>query len=136
MPPLRVVALAAGLGALAVAGCGGDRSDTATKMAHLVPTTTSAAETATAVRSPGLARVVLLHGDPMRPGDEGAHVVRLQKALVRLGYDVGPIDGKYGSELSQVVASFQRDHDLVADGIAGRRTVRILNREVARQERG
>jgi peptidoglycan hydrolase-like protein with peptidoglycan-binding domain len=136
MAAVRVVALAAGFGVLAAAGCGGDRSDRATEMAHLVPATTSAAEMAAPVRSLGLARVVLLHREPMRPGDEGAHVVRLQKALVRLGYDVGPIDGKYGSELSQVVAAFQRDHDLIADGIAGRRTIRILNREVAREERG
>jgi peptidoglycan hydrolase-like protein with peptidoglycan-binding domain len=136
MAPLWLVALAAGVGVLAAAGCGGDRSDRATEMADLVPATTAAAETAASMRSPVLARVVLLHREPMRPGDEGAHVVRLQKALVRLGYDVGPIDGKYGSELSQVVAAFQRDHDLLADGIAGRRTIRTLNREVAREERG
>jgi murein L,D-transpeptidase YcbB/YkuD len=34
------------------------------------------------------------------------------------------------------VAAFQRDHHLVADGIAGRRTIRILNHAVAREERG
>jgi peptidoglycan hydrolase-like protein with peptidoglycan-binding domain len=135
MTPRRLLALVAGSATLVAAGCGGASSDRSAKVAHLLPATTRAAQTVS-VRSPGLARVVLLHREPMRPGDEGAHVVRLQKALVRLGYDVGPIDGKYGSDLSEVVAAFQRDHDLVADGIAGRRTIRILNHAVAREERG
>jgi peptidoglycan hydrolase-like protein with peptidoglycan-binding domain len=130
----RLFALVAGSATLVVAACGGASSDRSPKVAHLLPATT-AAQTLP-IRSPGLARVVLLHREPMRPGDEGAHIVRLQKALARLGYNVGPIDGKYGSELSEVVAAFQRDHHLVADGIAGRRTIRILNHAVAREERG
>ena len=131
----RLLAFVAGSATLVAAACGGASSDRSTKVANLLPATTTAVQTVP-VRSLGLARVVLLHREPMRPGDEGAHVVRLQKALSRLGYDVGPIDGKYGSELSEVVAAFQRDHDLVADGIAGRRTIHILNHAVAREERG
>ena len=135
MIPRSLLAFVAGSATLVAAACGGASSDRSAKVANLLPATTTAAQTEP-IRSSGLARVVLLHREPMRPGDEGAHVVRLQKALVRLGYDVGPIDGKYGSDLSEVVAAFQRDHHLVADGIAGRRTIRILNHAVAREERG
>jgi TPR repeat protein len=39
-------------------------------------------------------------------------VVAAQEALVRLGYDPGPVDGVWGPSTASAVGGFQRDHDL------------------------
>ena len=59
MIPRRLLAFVAGSGTLVAAACGGASSDRTPKVANLLPATTTAAETAS-VRSPWLARVVLL----------------------------------------------------------------------------
>lgn len=49
--------------------------------------------------------------------------IGLQRALQRLGYDPGPIDGLPGRMTSGAVAEYQADHPpLVVDGIIGPRT--------------
>ncbi len=54
--------------------------------------------------------------------------VHVQRALIRLGYDVGRwgADGIRGPDTSAAVRRFQADHGLVPDGIAGRRTMTAL----------
>lgn len=42
--------------------------------------------------------------------------------LDELGYDVGPVDGKYGPKTEKAVRAFQKDHDLTVDGMWGPRT--------------
>ena len=46
----------------------------------------------------------------------------IQKALQSAGYYQGAIDGKVGPSTRDAVKAFQRDHDLEADGVVGRRT--------------
>lgn len=61
-------------------------------------------------------------GTAVRAGDGGVHVTRLQEDLVRLGFDVGPIDGAYGPRTQQAVTAFQSSYRLEADGVVGTMT--------------
>lgn len=51
-----------------------------------------------------------------------ADVKMVQKALKNAGYYKGAVDGKLGSGSKQAIVDFQKDHDLTADGIIGRKT--------------
>lgn len=55
-------------------------------------------------------------------GSRGPAVVRLQHRLATLHYDVGPIDGIFGSSTYHGVVAFQKVNGLVRDGIVGPRT--------------
>ena len=50
-------------------------------------------------------------------------VIALQRRLADLGYQPGPIDGRYGPLTAAAVRRFQVSHGLAADGIAGVRTL-------------
>ncbi len=50
----------------------------------------------------------------------------LQRALARLGYSPGTIDGQYGPSTTQAVSRFQRAKGLTEDGILGPDTLRAL----------
>jgi putative peptidoglycan binding protein len=63
---------------------------------------------------------------PLKPGDRGANVQRLQRALAQLGYPAGTADGVYGTATAQAVTRFQRAHGLTADGVAGPQTLAAL----------
>lgn len=52
----------------------------------------------------------------------GVSVKDVQKALSRAGFDPGPIDGRWGKKTKAAVKSFQRRHNLRADGVVGQRT--------------
>jgi N-acetylmuramoyl-L-alanine amidase len=58
----------------------------------------------------------------LRLGSRGAAVVSLQRRLTTLRYDVGPIDGVFGSSTFHGVVAFQKVNGLVRDGIVGPRT--------------
>jgi peptidoglycan hydrolase-like protein with peptidoglycan-binding domain len=58
----------------------------------------------------------------LRTGDQGKHVLRLQRALNRTGEVSLSVDGTLGEETSTAVRSFQRSHNLPADGIVGQKT--------------
>lgn len=62
----------------------------------------------------------------LRKNDQGENVVMLQKALAELGYLTGAQDGIYGTGTQTAVKNFQKDHDLDADGIAGKMTLELL----------
>ena len=62
----------------------------------------------------------------LRKNDQGEDVVMLQKALVELGYLSGAQDGIYGTGTLTAVKAFQQDHELDADGIAGKMTLEKL----------
>jgi Putative peptidoglycan binding domain len=64
----------------------------------------------------------------LKPGDTGAQVKRLQRALAQLGYSPGSIDGDYGSSTVAAVKRFQEASKLTADGILGPATLRALKR--------
>ncbi len=60
------------------------------------------------------------------PGDFGADVAALQRALDRNGIDPGPIDGDYGPMTRAAVEEFQQLYDLPVTGVAGPDTLDIL----------
>jgi len=51
-----------------------------------------------------------------------ASAKEIQKALKNAGYYEGAIDGKFGRRSKVAVTEFQKDHDLVTDGIIGKKT--------------
>ena len=62
----------------------------------------------------------------LRRGSTGQAVVRLQQALIDLGYLSGSADGDYGANTTNAVISFQAVNGLSADGIAGQQTQTVL----------
>jgi peptidoglycan hydrolase-like protein with peptidoglycan-binding domain len=56
----------------------------------------------------------------------GPDVAELQRRLQSLGYNVGPIDGIFGRQTERAVRQFQRDNNLVPDGVVGPRTIAVL----------
>lgn len=59
-------------------------------------------------------------------GDNGADVTELQKALLKAGFSPGPIDGDFGSGTFNAVTAYQQGEGLLADGVAGPRTLKTL----------
>ena len=63
----------------------------------------------------------------LKVGSRGTDVVELQTKLNDLAYNVGKVDGIFGSMTKQGVINFQKAHSLVVDGIVGRITAESLN---------
>ena len=68
----------------------------------------------------------------IRKGSKGDAVRELQTMLLKLGYDLGPcgIDGDFGKATEAAVRSFQSDHGLAIDGVAGKNTWAELEKSV------
>jgi peptidoglycan hydrolase-like protein with peptidoglycan-binding domain len=64
--------------------------------------------------------------DYLREGATGPKVIELQQALKAFGFNVGPIDGVFGSGTVQAVISFQKFQGLKADGVVGTETWKAL----------
>ncbi|MDO5377002.1 MAG: peptidoglycan-binding protein [Clostridia bacterium] len=62
----------------------------------------------------------------LREGSRGDAVTALQEQLQSLQYFTGTVTGHYGRLTKEAVRLFQKDHDLDADGVAGRRTLTAL----------
>ncbi|MBQ3077341.1 MAG: spore cortex-lytic enzyme [Clostridia bacterium] len=62
----------------------------------------------------------------LQQGASGEQVRQVQQALRDLGYEVGAVDGVYGSRTRAAVLAFQRDRGLTQDGVAGRETLAAL----------
>jgi peptidoglycan hydrolase-like protein with peptidoglycan-binding domain len=61
--------------------------------------------------------------DPtLRSGSKGVAVRGLQRRLIAAGFDLGEIDGRFGSKTEAAVKGFQSDHGLDVDGIVGDKT--------------
>jgi hypothetical protein len=58
----------------------------------------------------------------LREGSAGSEVAKLQAQLHDLGFNPGPIDGRFGPATEAAVLAFQKSAGLLADGIAGPRT--------------
>lgn len=58
-------------------------------------------------------------------GDRGPEVIRLQTALNKKGAHL-LVDGDFGRNTQAAVMAFQRDHDLIADGVVGPKTLAAL----------
>jgi hypothetical protein len=61
-------------------------------------------------------------------GSYGNEVKELQNALARRGYDVGNVDGVFGSKVKEAVMKFQADNKLKTDGIVGYEVRTLLNK--------
>jgi hypothetical protein len=62
----------------------------------------------------------------LKPGDQGAQVKVLQRALARLGYATGAVDGDYGPSTEDALKRFQTASKLTADGVLGPATLKAL----------
>jgi peptidoglycan hydrolase-like protein with peptidoglycan-binding domain len=119
-----VLALALLLGILAAAGV----FSSGGKPAGLAPTTTPTAGTPATTTTPTTTPKpsVTVPSAGLKPGAKGAAVKQLQRALKSAGYSPGTIDGSYGPSTESAVKQFQQAHKLVADGIAGTKTLSAL----------
>jgi hypothetical protein len=84
--------------------------------------TTSTAQTTTTTP----AQAVSAPTSNLKPGDTGAQVKVLQRALAHLGFSAGKIDGQYGTATEAAVTQFQTTKGLTADGIVGPETLTAL----------
>jgi len=62
----------------------------------------------------------------LKPGATGADVIELQRALAAHNFNPGDLDGLYGPATVAAVVAFQNSNGLLADGIAGPRTLFAL----------
>ncbi len=67
----------------------------------------------------------------LRRGTRGADVRRLQERLKEVGFSPGAIDGDFGPATDAAVMAFQASEGLLADGVAGPRTLAALDIGVA-----
>jgi hypothetical protein len=94
------------------------------------PTTTT--PTTTAAQSPSTPPPT----STLKPGDTGAQVKLLQRALAKLGEAPGSVDGDYGPSTVAAVKRFQSSKKLTADGIVGPATLRALKRALTTSSTG
>jgi putative chitinase len=59
-------------------------------------------------------------------GDQGVDVDALQQALLAAGFSPGAIDGQFGAGTLAALQAFQMSRALLADGVAGPRTLAAL----------
>jgi hypothetical protein len=131
-----VVVVLAGLAAAGVFSGGGTHQPTS---ATTPPTpTTTPQTTTTTTRHRGTTTTPARSGgrvvptSTLKPGDTGAQVKLLQRALTRLGYSPGAADGDYGPSTEAAVKRFQDASKLTADGIVGPATLKALAKAVHR----
>ena len=56
---------------------------------------------------------------------------QIQTALKSAGYYNGSIDGKVGPKTKDAIVKFQKDHNLKADGIVGKKTIAELAKYIS-----
>jgi peptidoglycan L-alanyl-D-glutamate endopeptidase CwlK len=64
--------------------------------------------------------------DALQLGSDGPQVVKLQKKLQKAGFNPGATDGDFGPATQAAVMAFQQSEALLADGVAGPRTLEAL----------
>jgi len=62
----------------------------------------------------------------LKVGSRGTDVKEMQERLIHLGYLDGKADGIFGEMTKKAVINFQKDHQLTPDGIAGPKTLSLL----------
>ena len=67
----------------------------------------------------------------LKPGDTGAQVKTLQRALAKLGYSAGKPDGDYGPATQVAVERFQVAKGLAEDGVVGPATLAALQKALS-----
>lgn len=66
----------------------------------------------------------------LRLGSRSGYVTRLQKALTALGYFTDKCDGIFGVDTQDAVKLYQKAKDLTDDGVAGRATLKAINKDI------
>jgi hypothetical protein len=135
--PDRWVPIAAGavlvlillVGGLAIAGV--FSSSKATPLATTSQFTSTSTPTTTPTTTPAVTTVPA-PATALTPGDTGAQVKVLQRALAQLGYTVGTVDGDYGTATKTAVTQFQTAQKLTADGVFGPATRAALIQALSR----
>ncbi|MDH5333263.1 MAG: peptidoglycan-binding protein, partial [Thermoleophilia bacterium] len=90
-------------------------------------TTTDTTDTTPATTTePSTGDITLPEGVKLRSGDSGSGVEAVQRALAKLGYDPGAIDGDFGPATEAAVVAFQTAEGLSADGVVGTDTLNAL----------
>ncbi|WP_077038281.1 peptidoglycan-binding protein [Pelomonas sp. KK5] len=67
-----------------------------------------------------------MNSTTFRLGDQGADVSTLQQALRDAGFSPGAVDGDFGGGTQAAVIAYQNSEGLLADGVAGPRTLYSL----------
>lgn len=83
-----------------------------------VPVSVKSAKPGTPAPQGGMTRMPQLR----RTSTTLAATRTLQRALNRLGFNPGPVDGQYGPATTKAVRAFQAKHQLGADGVVGPKT--------------
>lgn len=76
----------------------------------------------------------MIRAGNLGPGSSGQAVLQLQRDLAYLGYLKCLPTSYYGAQTREAVRNFQRDNGLVADGIAGPKTLSTLAKRVREKE--
>ena len=63
------------------------------------------------------------------PSNYSRLVHDIQRELVRLDYDPGPIDGQYGRQTANAINGYQEDYNLLVDGQASQPLLKHLVRQ-------
>ena len=61
-------------------------------------------------------------------------VMKVQQLLTTLGYDPGPIDGKYGRRTAEAITTFQKDSDIFEDGLINKQLLDLLSKNATYQK--
>ena len=98
---------------------------------ELIPETPTPEPTATPVPTPTptatpIPEPTAVTYRTLKKGATGEDVIRMQEALIALGYLSGKADGQFGSGTQHAVTQFQAVNHLSADGIAGNKTLTLL----------
>ena len=67
----------------------------------------------------------------LKYGDSGSRVTELQTSLRKLGYYTGSVDGRFGAGTQRGVIAFQKAYGLKADGLAGTKTLALLEQKAS-----
>ena len=59
-------------------------------------------------------------------GSRGSEVRNIQQRLKKWDYYKGSVDGIYGTQTKKAVISFQKNHNIKADGICGPKTLELI----------
>ncbi|MEM8642268.1 MAG: peptidoglycan-binding domain-containing protein [Cyanobacteria bacterium P01_G01_bin.54] len=141
--PAGAAHLASRLGANATAALGGASPQPGTRDLNLTPlagrvpgSTLSALPGQNALQPPpSLSRVdfnaPIAFRAVLRQGLTGQDVIVLQKLLQELGFYNTEPDGYFGQQTTSAVQAFQKEHNLLSDGIVGFSTCQILDTQLS-----
>ena len=63
----------------------------------------------------------------LKIGSTGLPVRRAQKRMSLVGYDVGGVDGRYGTHMEAAVKKLQQQRGLAVDGVVGLQTWSVID---------